>query len=132
MTGNDCFDADGPTQRRGTALAGDREATVVAGNAFVGNADAAFVHGGDRPEVCRGNVGYRTENAGRATVADGDAVEHGLAERPAAVTLQSASETRAYPWAVDDDRVTVGLDGEANGSTCSGRRGSTSRRSRHR
>lgn len=97
-------------QRYGIALTGPHEESVVLGNELADDTDRAITYD-ERPEVLRANAGYPTEDGGRVTVADGDAIDHGLAEAPAVVTIQSQSASRAFPRAIDDGRIVVGLVG---------------------
>lgn len=93
---------------RGVALRGPHEEALVLGNSLPGNAAGAIAYD-ERPGVLRDNVGYLTEAGGRTTVADGGEIDHGLAEEPSVVTIQSQSPARAFPRAVDDERIVVGL-----------------------
>lgn len=106
---NDCYDTGDPvTQRFGLVVDGTNERTRVTGNAFDGNRDGALYYT-DRPTVVSDNLGYPTEAGGCATVADGQPIEHGLAERPTVVTLETGSTARAVPERIDDATITVGL-----------------------
>lgn len=92
----------------GIALYGPHEGTIVLGNSLAGNAEGAIAYD-ERPDVLRENVGYPTETGGRTTVADGDRIDHGLAEEPAVVTIEPRSPARAFVRTVDDERIVVGL-----------------------
>ncbi|MDL5362601.1 right-handed parallel beta-helix repeat-containing protein [Halalkalicoccus sp. NIPERK01] len=109
LIGNRCR-GSGEGRRRGIALEGPHTEGVVLGNTL---ADVASISYDERPEVLRDNVGYPTEGGGRTTVADGDVLNHGLAEEPSTVVLQSTSASRAFPREVDGEGVVVGLVGPA-------------------
>lgn len=106
LIGNRCG-SDG-SQRREISIEGPHEGSVVLGNSLDGNAAGAIGYD-ERPEVLRDNAGYPTEGGGRTTAADGDTIDHGLAEEPSTVTLQSASPSRAFPREVDGEGIVVGL-----------------------
>lgn len=113
LVANRCYDTDG-SQCRGIVLDGAHEGCVVLGNGLEGS-DALDYD--ERPDVLRDNAGYPTENGDRATVADGERIDHGLPETPSTVSLQSTSASRAFPREVREGEIVVGLVGPA-GEEC--------------
>jgi hypothetical protein len=109
LANNDCYDdRASPGQRVGVDVVGDHDGTSVVGNVLAGHPEAALRYA-TRPSLVRDNVGYPTENGGRATVARGGTVRYGLAEPPTSVLLQTESENRAFPEAIDAETVTVAV-----------------------
>ncbi|GAA0228469.1 right-handed parallel beta-helix repeat-containing protein [Haladaptatus pallidirubidus] len=113
VSNNDVYDdRDAPAQRVGIDIEGEHEGTKVVGNTFGEPAALRFT---SSPALVRDNVGYATENGGRAALADGETIQHGLAEPPTSVVLQTESTNRAFPAEIGDDTFTaavVGIDGE--------------------
>lgn len=101
IVANRCRDHPGAA----VALYGPHERTLVLGNDL---ADEAIAYD-ERPELLRDNLGHPTEAGGRATVADGGVIDHGLAEEPAFVAVEPRSPARAFVREVDDERIVVGL-----------------------
>lgn len=62
----------------------------------------------ERPAVLRDNVGYPTEAGERTTVADGGAIDHGLAEEPTVVTIEPRSPARAFAREFDPNGSSSG------------------------
>jgi hypothetical protein len=91
----------------GITLSGPHEGALLLGNDLSGVEDAIAYD--ERPDVLRNNLGHRTEAGGRTTVADGDRIEHGLAEEPSFASVEPRSAARAVVREVDDDRIVVGL-----------------------
>lgn len=89
-------------------LRGPHEEALVLANSLAGNAAGAIAYD-ERPDVLRDNVGYPTDVGGRTSVADGGVIDHGLAEEPSVVTVESQSPVRAFPREIDGERVVVGL-----------------------
>lgn len=117
VTNTGCVGADERTQRRGLTIDGDHVDARIVANAFVGHGEEP-VSWSRRPALVRDNVGYRTTASGRATLAHGDRIEHGLAEASSVVLVNTGSSNRAYPAEVDDESFAVALegpDGEAIG-----------------
>jgi hypothetical protein len=100
---------DDPTQRYGIAETAASPGTVVRHNLFRANRAGAV----DRRDAQRGdtlrclaNRGYRTENGGETTVADGEPIAHGLAARPTEYRI-SAVEPGTYAHATAADETTL-------------------------
>jgi hypothetical protein len=103
-------DPDRPeTQRHGLVETVASRENRIAGNLFQHNLGSAVERGSrSAGSSYRDNRGYRTENGGRATVGDGEIIQHGLAERPEQYWVEStAPGTYAHVVAVDQARLVV-------------------------
>lgn len=87
VMGCHCYDDQkAKTQRYGIHLAGDRNQII--NNNLEGNKVKGLYRSGDTHSIIRDNIGYITENGGAAfNVADGGAIEHGLATTPTHVEV---------------------------------------------
>lgn len=115
VTNADCVHASGGIQRRGLVIDGDHADARIVANAFSGHREGP-VSWSERPAVVRGNVGYRTAASGRATLAHGDRIQHGLAEAPTAVLVNAQSSNRAYPTKVGEEAFEIALEGPDGGA----------------
>jgi hypothetical protein len=85
--------------------------TALYDNVFDGHTQRAVGRADDSGLQAHRNRGYRTRDTGRATVANGGTISHGLAELvPTFASVGTQSRNRAYPRTVDPDTIEVGLE----------------------
>src|SRR3989449_3336889 len=114
IQGNRCFDDQVTrTQAYGILETTGADGNYILGNRLDGNLTAPLVVIGPNT-IVRGNIGYRTENRGTATIPSGQSsivAPHNLAKTPVLVTLgpRAAEVSGAYVSARDATSITIAV-----------------------
>lgn len=113
IQGNQCWDDQGTkTQSYGIVLQDTSDYAIITGNNVRGNRDGGMLLVGSN-NIVKNNIGYKTENSGVASVANGGTIAHGLVTTPTAyfATTTAASHIVAITG-VDASNLTVSLTDE--------------------